>query len=153
MSAPVVRAEMLIRRPAADVFNAFVDPAITTKFWFSKSSDKLEAGKRVRWEWEMYGVGDDIDVKAVTPDERIVFEWSFPKSNTVEMTFTPHKEGTILRIVNSGLRGDDVFTEALDLTQGWNIVLCAAKAWLEHGVELNAVADKAPDAHVEGWRS
>ena len=32
MSAPIVRAEMLIRRPAADVFEAFVDPAITTKF-------------------------------------------------------------------------------------------------------------------------
>jgi uncharacterized protein YndB with AHSA1/START domain len=153
MKAPVVKAEMLIRKPAADVFNAFVDPVITTKFWFTKSSGKLEAGKRLRWEWEMYGVGDDVDVKEIEPNRRILFEWSFPKSNMVEMTFTPHANGTMLNITNSELRGDDVFAEALDLTQGWNIVLCAAKVWLEHGIELNAVADKLPDANVPEWRA
>ncbi len=151
MSAPIVKAEMLIRRPAADVFNAFADPAITTKFWFSKSSGKLEAGKRLRWDWEMYGVGDDVDVKAIEPNTRIVFEWSFPKSNLVEMTFTPHAKGALVSVTNSGLRGDDPIAEALDLTGGWNIVLCAAKAWLEHGIELNAIADKAPNHNVKGW--
>jgi uncharacterized protein YndB with AHSA1/START domain len=151
MPAPVVRAEMLIRKPVEHVFNAFVDPALTTKFWFTTSSGKLEDGKRVRWQWEMYGVADDVDVKAFEPNKRILFEWSFPKSNMVEMTFTAHARGSLLSIVNSGLRGDDVIAEALDLTQGWNIVLCAAKAWLEHGIELNAIADKAPDHNVEGW--
>lgn len=151
MSAPIVKAEMLIRRPPADVFNAFVDPAVTTKFWFTKSSGKLEAGKRARWQWEMYGVGDDVDVKSVEPGKRIVFEWSFPKSNMVEMVFAPHAKGTMVTITNSGLRGDDVIAEALDLTQGWNLVLAAAKAWLEHGIDLNLVADKAPDHNVKGW--
>ncbi len=151
MSAPIVKAEMLIRKPIAEVFNAFIDPAVTTHFWFSKSSGKLEAGQRVRWEWEMYGVGDDINVKAVETNQRIAFEWSFPKSNLVEMTFAPHAKGTIVSITNSGLRGDDVIAEALDLTQGWNLVLAAAKAWLEHGINLNIVADKSPDHNIEGW--
>jgi uncharacterized protein YndB with AHSA1/START domain len=31
------KAEMLIRRPVAEVFEAFVDPAVTTRFWFTKS--------------------------------------------------------------------------------------------------------------------
>jgi len=151
MTAPIVKAEMLIRCPQAEAFNAFIDPAITTEFWFTKSSGKLEAGKRVRWEWEMYGAGDDIDVKAVEAPRRIQFEWSFPKSNMVEMAFAPHAKGTLVTITNSGLRGDDVIAEALDLTQGWNLVLAAAKAWLEHGVNLRLVADKAPDHHVPGW--
>ncbi|MEQ1817527.1 MAG: SRPBCC family protein [Terricaulis sp.] len=151
MSAPIVRAEMLIRKPTNEVFNAFVDPAITTNFWFTKSNGKLETGKRVRWEWEMYGAADDIDVKAIEPDTRIVFEWSFPKSNLVEMTFRPHAKGTIVSITNNGLRSADVIAEALDLTQGWNLVLAAAKAWLEHGINLNLVADKAPDHQVKGW--
>lgn len=151
MRAPVVKAEMLIRKPVGDVFNAFVDPAVTTHFWFTKSSGKLEAGKRARWEWEMYGVSDDIDVKTVEPNARIVFEWSFPQSNLVEMIFTPHAKGTTVSITNSGLRGDDVIALALDLTQGWNLVLAAAKAWLEHGIELNIVADKAPDHNIKGW--
>ena len=153
MKAPIVKAEMLIRKPPSEVFTAFADPAVTSKFWFTKSSGKLETGKRVRWEWEMYGVSDDVDVKAIEPNQRIVFEWSFPKSNLVEMTFAPHLKGTMVSITNSGLRGDDVIAEALDLTQGWNLVLAAAKAWLEHAIQLNLVADKAPDHHVDGWRS
>jgi uncharacterized protein YndB with AHSA1/START domain len=151
MSAPIVKAEMLIRKPAVDVFEAFIDPAITTKFWFSRSSGKLKVGKRTRWDWEMYGVHDDVDVKVIEPNARIVFEWSFPKSNLVEMTFAPHAKGTLVSITNSGLRGDDLVSEALDLTGGWNIVLCAAKAWLEHGINLNAIADKAANHNVKGW--
>jgi len=46
---------MLIRRPPGDVFQALVDPAITTRFWFTKSSGELVRGATVRWEWEMYG--------------------------------------------------------------------------------------------------
>lgn len=44
------KAEMLIRRPVVDVVAAFVDPAVTTRIWFTKSSGRLEPGKRVRFE-------------------------------------------------------------------------------------------------------
>ncbi len=43
----VAKAEMLIRRPIAEVFEAFVDPAITARFWFSRGDARLEAGKRL----------------------------------------------------------------------------------------------------------
>jgi uncharacterized protein YndB with AHSA1/START domain len=46
---PVAKAQMLIRKPVAQVFEALVDPAITSRFWFSKGSGRLEAGKHVRW--------------------------------------------------------------------------------------------------------
>ena len=40
--APVMsKTAMLIRRPVADVFEAFINPDITTKFWFTKSSGRL----------------------------------------------------------------------------------------------------------------
>lgn len=42
---------MLIRKPVAKVLSAFVDPATTTQFWFTKSSGRLEPGKNVRWDW------------------------------------------------------------------------------------------------------
>jgi len=53
--APSVEVGVLIRRPPGDVFQALVDPAITTRFWFTKSSGELVRGATVRWEWEMYG--------------------------------------------------------------------------------------------------
>ena len=46
---PVMSTGMLIRKPAADVFEAFVNPEITTQFWFTKGSGRLEAGRQVQW--------------------------------------------------------------------------------------------------------
>jgi uncharacterized protein YndB with AHSA1/START domain len=37
---PMATAEMLIRRPVPEVFEAFVNPAITSKFWFTKGSGR-----------------------------------------------------------------------------------------------------------------
>lgn len=52
-----VKARMLIHKPVSEVFDAFIDPAITTRFWFTKSSGWMEASRELRWEWEMFGVG------------------------------------------------------------------------------------------------
>jgi uncharacterized protein YndB with AHSA1/START domain len=146
---PIVKAEMLIRRPAEEVFEAFANPEVTTRFWFTKSSGRLETGKRVRWDWEMYGVGDELVVTALEPNRRIAIEWS--DGTTVEWTFEDRGEqGTLVSIVNQGFSGtgDEIVAQAIDGTGGYTMVLCALKALLEHGVRLNVVADKAPDANV-----
>lgn len=46
--SPIAKTGMLIRKPVAEVFEAFVNPEITTKFWFTKSNGRLEAGKPVQ---------------------------------------------------------------------------------------------------------
>ena len=81
---------MLLRKPVEEVFEAFVVPAITTQFRFSKSSGRLEAGKQVRWEREMCGVPDDIRVKAFETNKRIQIEW--PDGTEVEWTFEPRTD-------------------------------------------------------------
>ncbi|TDF93177.1 SRPBCC family protein [Paenibacillus piri] len=149
--APVVKAEMLIRRSVEEVFEAFIDPAITTKFWFTKSSGRLEEGKHVRWEWEMYGVSDDVYVTEIEQNKRIRIESS--DSTKVEWIFTSRaNDETFLTIVNSGFagNGDDIVNHAIDSMGGYTMVLCGLKAFLEHNIVLNLVADKAPDAHVKG---
>ena len=155
--APVAKAQMLIRKPAAQVFEALVDPAITSRFWYSKGSGRLEAGKQVRWDWEMYGVHADVDVKAVEENRRILMEWGGPDDPTsVEWTFEPKGEDrTFVSVKNWGFGGDadKAVAAALDSTGGFSFVLAALKAFLEHDVELNLVADHAPDALAEGWAS
>jgi hypothetical protein len=51
---PTVNVGMLIRRPPEEVFQAFVDPAISTKFWFTKSSGTTRPGAVLQWDWEMF---------------------------------------------------------------------------------------------------
>lgn len=150
---PDARAEMLVRRPAAEVFEAFVDPAVTTRFWFTKSSGRLSPGARVRWDWEMYGASAQVEVVGFEQDRKLAIRWGDEASgfNSVEWTFERQAENeTFVSVVNSGFQGDGdaVVTQALDSTGGFNMVLCALKALLEHGIALNVVADKAPDAHV-----
>ena len=153
---PVATTAMLIRKPVAEVFQAFVDPAVTTRFWFTKSSGKLEQGKRVRWEWEMYGASTEVDVKAVEGNARILVEWTaYGAPTTVEWTFqrvtNAGADATFVTVTNAGFSGEtgEVVAQAISATEGFTFVLAGAKALLEHGIELNLVADRFPGG-IEG---
>ena len=146
-SAPAMRTGMLIRRPPSAVFAAFIDPAITTQFWFTHGTGRLEPGKQVEWRWEMYNVSAPVTVKAIEPDTRIVIEWPGEGgARTVEWTFTPHGDGTFVRITETGFNGEpaSLIRQIADSTQGFTLVLAGAKAWLEHGLRLNLVGDRYP---------
>ena len=145
---PVAKTGMLIRKPVADVFSAFIDPEVTTKFWFTRSDGPLEAGKKLKWEWEMYGVTTNVKVKQIEPDKRIVIEWDgYSGRTTVEWKFASLEPGaTFVSITESGWTGDgDTLVQyASSSTQGFTWTLAGLKALLEHGMRLNLVADRFP---------
>lgn len=146
--APVAKAEMLIRKPVSEVYEAFIDPAITSKFWFTKGSGRLSEGQSVQWDWEMYGASASVEVIELEPNKRIVIDWG----TFVEFNFTSQSETeTFVTITDTGFQGeaDDIVKQAIDSTEGFTIVLCGLKAWLEHNIRLNLVSDKAPYAHIK----
>src|SRR5215510_5973332 len=105
---PVAKTGMLIRTPVARVFAAFIDPSVTTQFWFTNSSGPLEAGKDTKWEWEMYGVSTHVTTKVIEPNRRIVIEWDgYSGRTTVEWKFARQEDGTtFVSIAESGWTGD-----------------------------------------------
>jgi uncharacterized protein YndB with AHSA1/START domain len=145
---PIMKTGMLIRRPAPDVFEAFLDPRITTEFWFTKGSGRLAVDKPVRWDWEMYGISIEVTAKVIEPNQRIVIEW--PGSHgatTVEWTFAAQPDGTtFVEITETGFTGDgdELVQQVTNSTQGFSLVLAGLKALLEHGVRLHLVADRYP---------
>jgi uncharacterized protein YndB with AHSA1/START domain len=145
---PISKTGMLIRKPAADVFEAFANPAITTKFWFTKSSGRLEAGKQVQWDWEMYNISIPVTATAIEPNKRIVIEWpGYGSPTTVEWIFAPQEDGTtFVSITEAGFTGDgdELVKQVTGSTQGFTLVLAGLKALLEHNVRLNLVADRFP---------
>ena len=149
----VAKAQMLIRRPAGEVFETFADPAITSRFWFSKGSGRLEPGRTVRWDWEMYGAWTSDTVKAIERDRRILIEWNGPDNpSLVEWTFEPKESGTFVIIRNWGFRGDQdkAVASALDSQGGFSFVLSSLKAFLEHGIDLKLIEDHNPAGVVSG---
>ncbi|ULT24280.1 SRPBCC domain-containing protein [Sphingobacterium sp. E70] len=75
MKKNFAKAEMFIRKDVAEVFQAMVDPAITTKIWFTKSTGKLEKGKTIEWEWEMYNHKVNVEVLEIVENQTIIFNW------------------------------------------------------------------------------
>ena len=137
---------MLIRRPVAEVFEAFIDPGVTKNFWFTKGSDKLQVNKKVTWEWEMYGVSTTVVAKEIIQNEKIVFEWGEP-TKVVEFKFTALRgNSTYVTVSECGYEktGDELLTEIKGSTGGFTTVLDGLKAFLEFGINLNLIADKFP---------
>ncbi len=145
---PAAKAEMLIRKPVAEVFEAFVDPAITTRFWFSESSGRLDEKDKVIWQWGTFQLSVEVQVKALEKDRRILIEWTHDKPTSVEWTFTNLDGSTFVSVVNTGFEGTDeeILNSVVDATEGFALVLVGCKAWLEHGLILNLISDRFPEA-------
>jgi len=152
---PMAKTGMLIRKPVEEVFRAFVDPRITTGFWFTRSSGPLEAGKQVKWEWEMYGAATNVTVKHLEPNKGIVIEWDGYSGRTnVEWRFASLEAGTtFVSIAESGWTadGDTLVQYVSNAAQGFTWTLAGLKALLEHGIRLNLVADRFPKGPKEPY--
>jgi len=146
--APAANTGMMIRKPVAEVFEAFIDPAITTQIWFTKSSGRLEIDRQIQWDWEMYHASAQVHVKAIEQNRRILVEWGEEGAfTTIEWIFTPLTDDTtFVSITNAGFtgNGDEIVKQAIDATEGFSLLLAALKALLEHNIRLNLVLDRFP---------
>ena len=144
------KARTRFRRSPSEVFAAFADAENMSKFWFTRRDRGLKEGESVTW---FVGCGEDafafdVLVKEFREPNKIVIEWVGldGERTQVSWSFEETEEGdTILTIEESGFAGSSeaIVERALDSAGGFNQVIIAAKALVEHGVELNVVADHA----------
>ncbi len=140
-------AGMMIRKPVEQVFLAFIDPSITTKFWFTHSSSSLEEGKKLTWTWQMYGVVVPVHVIKIIPNQEIHIEWGEGEHKSHALwKFTPKDKSTYVHISNFDFQqsGDALHRQIVDSVGGFTMVLAGLKAFLEHNIELNLIGDKWP---------
>ena len=143
-------AKIRIFKPPSDVFTAFADAVEMSKFWFTRRDNGLKKGETVTW---YLGSGQDayaFEVRVTELDEpnTLSIEWEGEDGNTTEVTWT--FEGTddgetILTIEESGFTGNEeaIIERVMDSTGGFNQVIVAAKALIEHGVAVNVVDSHA----------
>lgn len=143
---PEVRTGMGIHRPPSEVFDAFVDPTKTKRFWITDSTGPLEPGGTVTWDMTADGAQAAIEVRTFQPGARLEFDWGDSEhSNTVEIEFAPWRDdGCYVEVTEHGFTGnaDSLAAHAADSTSGFTMALCSLKALLEHDIELRAVADR-----------
>jgi hypothetical protein len=74
-------------------------------------------------------------------------EWpGYSGPTTVTWRFREVDGGTFLEVEETGWTGtgDELVKYVCDSTGGFTWTLAGMKAWLEHGLELNLVADRFP---------
>ncbi|MBS4211202.1 SRPBCC family protein [Neobacillus rhizophilus] len=127
-----------IKKPAKDVFEAFVDPSKIGNFWFSSSSERWAAGKTIKLEYDLYNAELEIKVVEVEENNKIVFFWGPPEDeHTVTISLKEmDSSGTIIEIMEEGFQENDaaLIHNILDNKEGWVFMLTCLKAYLEFGV-------------------
>src|SRR5690606_2496585 len=149
------RVAARIARPVHEVFEAVADPAqLSSYFTTGAASGRLETGATVMWDFHDYPGAFPVRVVEVVPDQRIVLEWEANEGEapnvegggmaeagydtTVTMTFKALEDGrTLVEIAEEGWRfNEGALKASYGNCQGWSQMLCALKAWLEHGINL-----------------
>jgi uncharacterized protein YndB with AHSA1/START domain len=152
------RVAARIARPVHEVFEAVADPQVLSRYFTTGGAQgRLESGATVTWDFHDYPGAFPVEVVEVIPGEKIVLRWdaaegeapNLPESEagdrqpgyrtTVTMNFIPVDDDTrtLVEIREEGWRENQ---GALDASygncQGWSQMLCALKAWVEHGINL-----------------
>lgn len=144
----LAKSELGIRKPVKQVFEAFINPEITTKFWYTHSTGKLKEGVTIQWEWEMYNLVIPINVLEIIENQKILIEWGegMHKSTVVWEFNSVNDNLTFLTIKNYDFQGsgDELLSQIRDSTKGFTFVLSGLKAWLEHQIQLRLVEDAFP---------
>jgi len=142
MTDRMAKAEMLIRQPPSNVFDAFVKPDILTRFWLEAASGPLAPGARVTWRFMVPGASESLTVTAFDPPQLIAFDWS--DGLHVRLGFADHPPGaTRVTAEVTGFATDARVADIVDATEGFSIVLCDLKTLLETGRSAHLVRDKA----------
>jgi len=141
---PTVDVDMLIRKPAGEVYEAFADPERIRRFWLAQSSGRLEPGAMVRWKFKVAGAEADVHVVAADPGRLLDLRWD--EGQPLRISFDDRRDSTQVRVQVTGFAGEDAAAQAVESTSGFTLVLASLKMWLEHGIEGDLMYDKFPDA-------
>lgn len=132
-----------ISKPVAQVFDAVVESdRLTQYFTTGGAKGRLETGAEVTWDFHDFPGAFPVLVQEVVPNQKIVLQWEADQKastwTTVTMEFSPLEDGrTLVRISEFGWpETEDGLASSFGNCEGWTMMLCAMKAWLEHGINL-----------------
>ena len=141
---PEVEVDLLIRRPAGEVYEAFADPDRIRRFWLASSSGRLQTGAKVHWVFKIAGAEVDVEVVEAVPGRLLDLRWD--DGQPLRFTFGERGGNTLAGVRVTGFTGDDAAAVAVQTMSGFTLVLASLKMWLEHGIEGDLMYDKFPDA-------
>jgi len=134
-----IKTALQILKPAHEVFEAIVDPSKMSNYFISKSSGRMEEGKKLVWQFPEFESDFPIRVHKIKKDNYISYYWSFDDLELlVEITLTPIDGNfTLVTVTEKGRENNEAGINWLKgNTEGWANFLACLKAYLEYGINL-----------------
>ncbi len=134
-----IKCRLQIAKPAAEVFEAIVDPDKMSNYFISKSTGRMEEGKTLTWHFPEFEEGFPVRVGRIEKDRSITFYWDHEgQENEVNLILEPDGQGqTVVTATEKGAQNDEKGLAWLKgNTEGWANFLACLKAYLEYGINL-----------------
>ncbi|MEM9290311.1 MAG: SRPBCC domain-containing protein [Acidobacteriota bacterium] len=137
-----------IARPVEEVYEAVADPQHLSRYFTTGGAQgRAETGATVTWSFHDFPGSFPVSILEAESPRRIVLRWEAadsathpdgPYETTTTLSFEGLEDGrTLVRIAEQGFRDDASSVHAsYGNCSGWMQMLCAMKAYLEHGVNL-----------------
>lgn len=133
------QTQIEIRKPAREIFEAFVDPVKIGNFWFSSSSSRWEQGQQITLRYDEYDAEGVIHILSIEENQKIVYEWGREEGEPhrrVTITFHEREpDKTIVEVTEEGFdpNDPDLIDKLVDNKGGWVYALTCLKGYLELG--------------------
>lgn len=133
-----INAALQIQRPAAEVFDAIVDPEKMKNYFISESTGRMEEGNELTWKFPEFDAEVPVRINQVKRGQFISFSWDTNFELLVEMDLkSMPDDSTVVSIVEKSKPIDDAGIKWLQgNTEGWANFLACLKAYLEYNINL-----------------
>jgi len=135
-----IKAAMQIQKPLKDVFEAIADPAKMSGYFISKSTGRMEEGKKLVWWFPEFDAECPVRIGKMQADTYISYYWndSDGKELFVEIKLDPKENNsTLVTVTEKSRENDEAGIRWLKgNTEGWANFLACLKAYLEYGINL-----------------
>jgi len=141
-----------IAKPVEEVYEAVVNPdQLSEYFTTGGARGRIEEGASVMWSYHDFPGEYPVQVIQAIPNEKIVLDWQATDEDGIAvdkpgadynirmtMEFKSLEDGrTLVTISERGWHSDeDGLKSSYGNCEGWTQMLCALKAWIEHGINL-----------------
>jgi uncharacterized protein YndB with AHSA1/START domain/DNA-binding transcriptional ArsR family regulator len=128
-----------ISKPLPEVFKAFIDSEIISKYFVSSASAPIKAvGDKITWSWGEHKT--EITITEFEENKKVAFTWpGYKVDYDVHALFIFEEiDGkTRVSVTEEGWKDDEAgINSSLMNNAGWKEMLLGMKAWVMYGVDL-----------------
>ncbi|MBS4036147.1 MAG: SRPBCC domain-containing protein [Ignavibacterium sp.] len=139
MTTLEIKVALQIQKSVREVFEAIADPDKMSNYFISKSSGRMEEGKKLFWKFPEFDEEFPVRIDKVEKDKYISFYWDTDGNELlVEINLTSaDNDSTLVMITEKSMENNEAGIKWLKgNTEGWANFLASLKAYLEYGINL-----------------